>query len=255
MGIAADDFTGQGRMDLFVTNFYADYNTFYRSLPDGLFRDETSERGLAEVSYFFLGFGTQSLDADLDGNPDIVLTNGDVVDFSTVNLKRKYRQPAQFLWNVGCRRFQEVPRSQLGDYFQSEQLGRGLAVLDFDRDGHEDFAVSHIGSTAALVMNRTSAMGHWLDLRLVGVRSERDAIGAKITVSASGREWHKQLLGGNGYMASNQRRVIFGLGERQAAEFVSVTWPSGDRERFEVAEVDREYVLVEGAGRAMIGAR
>lgn len=255
MGIAADDFTGHGRVDLFVTNFYADYNTFYRSLPDGLFRDETSERGLREVSYFYLGFGTQALDANLDGSPDIVLTNGDVVDFTTVNPQRKYRQPAQFLWNLGGGRFRDVPRSQLGDYFQSEHLGRGLAVLDFDRDGREDFAVSHIGSTAALVMNRTSATGHWIGLRLVGVRSERDAIGAKITVSTSGRKWHKQLLGGNGYMASNQRRIVVGLGERQAAEFVLITWPSGYRERFAVSEVDREYVLIEGTGRATTGAQ
>ncbi len=254
MGIAADDFMGQGRVDLFVTNFFADYNTFYRSLPDGLFRDETSERGLHETSYFYLGFGTQSLDANLDGNPDIVLTNGDVVDFSTVNPKRKYQQPPQFIGNLGGGRFQEVPRSALGDYFQTEQLGRGLAVLDFNRDGREDFAVSHIGTNAALVMNGTTEVGHWLAFRLVGVQSDRDAIGARITVRSAGREWHKHLLGGNGYMASNQRRVVVGIGDRTSAEPVRVRWPSGVKEDFEVPTVDREYVLVEGTGRAVTGA-
>lgn len=250
MGIAADDLTGDGVLDLFITNFYADYNTLYRQLPGALFRDETNDCGLHAVSYYSLGFGTQALDADLDGDPDIVLTNGDVADFSSSTPGRSYRQSPQFLLNRGGGRFNEVSPAQLGEFFQGRYLGRGLARLDYDRDGREDFAVSHIGSPAALVANRTEPCGHFLSLQLVGTAGARDAVGTQVSVRSDSTEWKKQLNGGDGYMASNQRRLHFGIGECDDAADVTVTWPSQVIEDFGRLPVDREYVLVEGAGKA-----
>lgn len=250
MGVAADDLTGDGLLDLFITNFYADYNTLYRQLPGALFRDETNDCGLHPVSYYSLGFGTQALDADLDGDPDIVLTNGDVADFSSSTPGRSYRQSPQFLLNRGNGRFSEVPPMQLGGFFQGRYLGRGLARLDYDRDGREDFAVSHIGSPAALVANRTDPCGHFLSLQLVGTAGARDAVGAQVSVQSDSTRWKKQLNGGDGYMASNQRRLHFGIGKCNDAVDVTVTWPSQVIEDFGGLPVDREYVLVEGAGKA-----
>jgi len=250
MGVAAEDFTGDGLLDLFITNFYADYNIFYRQLPGPLFRDETSDRGLYAASYYLLGFGAQALDADLDGNPDIILTNGDVADFSAATPGRLYRQSPQFLLNHGNGQFREVPAEQLGEFFQGKYLGRGLARLDYNRDGREDFAVSHIGSSAALVANRTTSHGHFLSLQLVGTTSARDAVGAQVTVRSNSTEWNKQLTGGDGYMASNQRRLHFGTGPYDHPVTVRVTWPSRTIEEFGMLALDREYVLVEGSGTA-----
>src|SRR4029077_6465002 len=127
-----------------------------------------------------LGFGTQFLDADLDGWPDLVVANGHLDDLRRVGTP--FRMRGQFFANTGEGRFAELPPTQLGDYFQTEQLGRGLARLDWNRDGREDFAVSNLDTPASLVTNRTTESGHFLALQLRGVQSSRDAIGT--TVSA-----------------------------------------------------------------------
>ena len=244
MGVAADDSDGDGLADLFVTNFYNEYNTLYRQLPGGIFADVSNTARLKEPSLAKLGFGTQFIDADLDGWPDLVVANGHVDDFRSHGIP--FQMQGQFFANLGAGRFAELPAQQLGGYFQQELLGRGLARLDWNRDGREDFVVSNLNTPVCLVTNRTASTGHFLALQLRGVESNRDAIGAVVKVTAAGRTRTKQLTAGDGYLASNQRQLVIGLGESNQADEVVVRWPSGLEQNFRNVAADSEYILVEG---------
>jgi tetratricopeptide (TPR) repeat protein len=244
MGIAIDDSDGDGLPDLFVTNFHNEYNVLYRLQPGGIFNDASSTARLKEPSLPMLGFGTQFLDADLDGWPDLVVANGHVDDFSDHGIP--YRMRAQFFGNAGGGQFVELPPSQLGDYFRQELLGRGLALLDWNRDGREDFAVSNLEMPAALVINRTLETGRSVTLRLCGVASNRDAIGTVLRFTAAGRSRVKQLTGGDGYQASNQRLLVLGLGDDPGIAELVVRWPSGREQTFRNLAAGGEYLLVEG---------
>lgn len=247
MGIAADDANGDGLLDLFVTNFFADYNTLYCQLPGSVFEDVTQSAGIQATSYNYLGFGAQFLDADLDGDSDLIFTNGDVADYSIVEGPRSYRQRAQFLENDGRGRFREVAPSQLGEFFESEQLGRGLARLDWNRDGREDVAISHIGSPASLLSNASLSAGHYLDVRLVATRSCRDATGAVVTATVGDRRVTKQFTAGDGYLASNQKNRIIGLGDATRVDQLQIAWPSGQTETHTDLAADQTLVFVEQA--------
>jgi tetratricopeptide (TPR) repeat protein len=246
MGVAAGDANHDGLLDLFVTNFYADYNTLYLQQPGQFFDDATAACGLERVSWSYLGFGTQFLDADLDGDLDLVLTNGDVVDFSASEPGRHYAQQPQFLRNTG-RRFELVPGDTLGEFFTKRWLGRGLARLDWDDDGRPDFVVSHIGLPAALLRNTSPSTGHFVKIRLTGTRSARDAFGTRVTLSTPGQSWTQQLTAGDGYMACNQRELLFGLGTETTLAELTVKWPSGTVERYTDLPVDQTIHLIEGA--------
>ncbi len=244
MGVAADDADGDGLTDLFVTNFYNEYNVLYRQLPGGGFCDTSNTARLKEPSLAKLGFGTQFIDGDLDGWPDLVVANGHVDDFRSHGIP--FRMQAQFFANLGAGRFAELPAKQMGDYFQQELLGRGLARLDWNRDGREDFAVSNLNSPACLVTNQTAETGHFLALQLRGVESNRDAIGTVVKITAAGQTRTKQLTAGDGYQASNQRQLLFGLGNDVVVKELFVRWPSGREQTFLNVTGDSEYMLVEG---------
>jgi hypothetical protein len=191
-----------------------------------------------------LGFGTQFLDANLDGWPDLVVANGHVDDYSQKGIP--YRMRPQFYANLGAGHFAEVPPSELGEYFESKRLGRGLARLDWNRDGLEDFAVSHLEMPASLVTNRSSPAGQFVALQLRGVRSNRDAVGAVVWATVRGRTQMQQITAGDGYYASNYKQLIFGLGAAERIDELHIRWPSGLDQEFHQVEADREYLLVEG---------
>jgi len=244
MGVAAGDADGDGRLDLFITNFYAESNVLYRQGESGHFSDITRVAGLREPGWKMLGFGTQFLDADLDGRLDLVVANGHVDDLST--LGQSYRMRPQLMHNRGDGRFVEIDSESLGEYFGKPLLGRGLARGDFDRDGRPDFAVSHLDDPSAVLANRTEESGHWLVVRLVARGSARDAIGAEVTVrTGSSRQVH-QLTAGDGYQASNQRALVIGLGQAARVDELTIAWPSGETTRIRDLDPDGEVVVVEG---------
>ncbi len=244
MGIAAGDADGDGLLDLFTTDFYGDANTLYVHQPGHVFLDGTQPAHLDASSYEMLGFGTQFLDGELDGFPDLVVTNGHVDrSFAT---GEPDEMPPQYYRNVGGGRFVEVRGPSLGPYFQGKYLGRALARLDWNRDGKEDVCVSHLHAPVALLTNQTPDTGHFLAVRLCGVNSDRDAIGTTVGVKAGKQRWTGQLTAGDGYLTSNQRQLVFGLGSAAVIDELVVRWPAGLEQRFTEVVADQQLLLIEG---------
>lgn len=243
MGVAAGDANGDGLLDLYVSNFRNESNTLYVQREDGFFTDETRQYELREPSFRMLGFGTQFLDADLDGWQDLVLTNGHVGNLKHHGIA--YEMPPQFFRNLHGERFVELPSASLGPFFSGEYLGRGLARGDWNRDGREDFVVTHLKSPAAFVINETSPRGNFLIVQLRGVESERDAIGSVVSVTAGGRKIVRHLTAGDGYMASNQRHLVFGLGGETSIEHIEIRWPNGRLQAVALPEINSEMLYIE----------
>ncbi len=244
MGIAADDVNGDGLLDFLVTNFKDEPNTLYMQDTNGLFADATRRAGLHTPSLPFVSWGTQFLDADLDGNSDLVVVSGHVDDYRDVG--GQYHMRPQIFRNDGHGRFEELRGTEAGTYFDRLVLGRGLARIDWDRDGRMDFAVSNIGERASLVRNSSRGNGKFLKVHLNATSSARDAIGAVVEVHAANRRWSKQLVAGDGYMASNERCVPFGVATAETIDSVRVIWPSGRVSIVEHVPSDSELTLVEG---------
>ena len=243
MGIAAGDANNDGLVDLFVTNFYNEADSLYLNLGSGIFADRSRSAGLREPNWSFLGFGAQFLDADLDGWEDLVVTNGHVDDFTHRQIPFKMRP--QFYRNRDTR-FTELLAKDLGPFFDQPRLGRGLAKLDWNRDGLTDVAISHIGDPAALLTNRTTRHGRCLGLRLVGTTRARDAIGTRVSLRTGGLHLERQLTAGDGYQASNERRLEFGLGDNADDVELQIRWPGGAVDKFTAVRSGEEYLAVEG---------
>lgn len=246
MGIATDDVDGNGLPDFYVTNFQDESNTLYLQDAPGLFLDATNPAGLRAPSFEFVSWGTQFLDADLDGHPDLVVVNGHIDDYRDEG--GRYQMRPQFFRNTGGGRFIELPAEQAGEYFGRRYLGRGLARLDWNRDGLMEFAVSNIGDPASLMTNHSTGVGRFLNVRLHATRTARDAIGSVVTATVDGRTWTKQLVAGDGFMASNERVLQFGLGDATSVTELRIEWPSGETTTLENLPVDVTVEVTENAG-------
>ena len=245
MGVAAEDATGDGFIELFVTNFYDESDTFFvPEVPGKIYSDQTVEFNLREDSKKLLGFGTQFIDGELDGWPDLIMTNGHVADLSKTGIPFKMR--AQYFRNLEGKVFQELRADKIGPFFDIPLLGRGLARLDWNRDGREEAVISHVGTPAALLTNQTSPAGHFLTLQLRGITRSRDAIGAVARLKTPQRTLTRQLTAGDGYQASNQRQLVFGLGDSSANVELEISWPGGATQTFTDVAADAEYIAVEG---------
>ena len=244
MGIAADDVDNNGLIDFFVTNFKDESNTLYLQVAGALFQDMSRTAGLDAAGIPFVGWGTQFLDADLDGNLDLVVANGHVEDYRDED--GEYHMRPQLFRNLGDTQFQEVTSEQGGEYFAEKFLGRGLAKLDWNQDGLTDFAVSNIGGPASLVTNVTTHRGNFINFRLHAMTTSRDAFYSRVEVSTDQSLWVRQLCAGSGYHASNERLLQFGLGSIVDVKSVRVIWPSGAETIIEAPEIDCTFELVEG---------
>ena len=244
MGIAAGDANQDGLIDLFVTNYYREANAFYWQFPDGSFRDEIAASQLEQATFPVLGWGTQFVDAELDGIPDVLVTNGHVHDPWVQDLP--YRMAPQFFHGGGLGRFAETPARLVGPYFEGKYLGRAMACLDWNRDGLEDVCVGHLDTPVALLSNETASHGHWLSLTLVGVDTSRDAIGTIVRITCGGRIAVRQLTAGDGYQCSNERRLVIGLGSAAVVDELVVDWPSGRSQKYNDLQPDQELIIVEG---------
>ena len=251
MGVAVGDVDGDGRFDLFKTNFYGETNTLYRNLAPGLYLDVTEDIGLAAPSRTRLGFGTLMIDADNDTWLDLFVANGHIHDrLPELGRDHPFRQRPQLMWNRGGKRFEDASDSA-GDYFQGAYVGRGCAAADYDRDGRIDVAVQHLNGPAALLQNTTNSDNHALCLELIGTHGSRDAIGARVEVEIDERRVVRLREGSTSYLSCSEGRLLVGIGAARSARRVTVRWPGGRGEVWENVPAYGTRRLIEGTGRPL----
>ncbi len=242
MGIATGDFDGSHTIDLFITNFENETSSLFLN-RGRMFQERSVLYRLAAASMPLVGFGTQAIDYDNDGDLDLVVTNGHVENTGVAG--QPFQQPAQLFINRGDFFELQQPTDPSG-YMARSHVGRALAVLDYDRDGMTDWIVSHVNEPSALLINKTDTMNHWLRLRLVGTHCERDAIGTRVDITIDSDIITRWLTAGDGYLAHNESVVTVGLAESQNVQRVEVTWPNGTQQRWNNVAADRSLLVVEG---------
>jgi hypothetical protein len=245
MGVDAEDVDGDGRPELFVTNFEDQYNSLYHNVGQGLFYDISPSCGMAADSLPWIGWGCVLGDFDNDGWPDCFVANGHVDDNRhLLGHADEYAQPPLLHKNIGGKRFRLSIRGA-GPYFDTRHVGRGAAFGDLDDDGDLDIVVNHQDGAPAILRNDTPSGNRSIRLRLVGTRSNRDAIGARVEVKAGDRTLYRQRKGGTSLESSHDPRLLIGLGRAPEAVRVVVRWPSGAVSTLEHVEAGRTLQVVE----------
>ena len=248
MGVDAADTTGNGRLDLIVTHLDMQLARLYKNQGDGTFEDATLRSKLSYSTFHTSGFGTRFFDYDNDGLRDLFIANGHVLDnIQRYNAGTQYAEPKQMFRNVGHGLFENVS-DRLGADFQLPRVSRGAAVGDFDNDGDLDILISNNGQAPQLLRNDAGNSNHWLQILLIGTKSNRDGVGARVKVSAGDLILYDQRKGGMSYQSAQDPRLHFGLGDRSTVDAVEVTWPSGVVTRLTNLKSNKIIALKEGLG-------
>ena len=248
MGTDMGDIDGDGLPDTFVTNLATQTHNLYTNLGAGLFMDSTYESGAGNATLPFVGFGAVFADVDNDGDLDIAVANGEVIDnVALFQDNRTYPQRNLMLANDGTGHFTDVgPES--GPGFALEKVGRALAYGDIDNDGDLDLLIVNVGQTADLLRNDGNNAHRSILVRTVGSESNRDGIGAELTLSVGDRRLVRHVKAGSSYLAQNDMRVHFGLGDAMAAERLEIHWPSGQVDTIVNIEANQIVSVREGEG-------
>ena len=248
MGVDAADLDGDGWLDVYVTHLDFELNRLYHNNHDETFDDDTYSSGLGNKAIFLSGVTMKFFDYDNDGWTDICQVNGAMLDnINLYHMEVQYPEAKLMFRNLGHGKFEKVSE-QLGPDFMKPVAGRGLAVADFDNDGDIDAAINVRGGYPQLLRNDGANAHHWLEVALIGVKSNRDGVGAVLRLSSEGLIQVKQEEGGTGYMSASDPRIHFGLGQRKTIESLEVTWPSGTVDKLTNVPIDRIIALKEGAG-------
>jgi hypothetical protein len=248
MGIDAGDLNNDGKMWLAITNYQGQQTSLYQQTAPELFNDVNMNTSVGPETRKVLGFGVGFFDCDNDGFRDIFQVNGHVQD----DIQQRephvtYAQPSLLFRNLGQGRFEEVGLKS-GPPFAQPIVGRGLAWGDIDNDGRVDALITANNGPAMLWKNETPTNHHWLALRLIGTKSNRDGIGALARVTAGGQTQRALVRTGSSYLSQSDLRLHFGLGAAASAD-VEIRWPSGIVERFSGVSADRIWTAREGAGK------
>src|SRR5689334_292247 len=229
MGATVADFDGDGRLDIFKTNFSDDTSTLYRNNGDGTFTDATFSAGLG-LHTQYLGWGTMFFDFDNDGWPDLIVANGHVYpEVDKYHLGSSYEEPRILYHNNGDGTFTDVS-SSAGAGITIASSARGLAVGDLWNDGKLSVLISNVNAKPSLLVNDARSANHWIGLKLVGTRSNRDAIGARVTLKVGKRMLVNEVRSGSSYISNSDMRLHFGLGGASKIDFLEVRWPNGSTE-------------------------
>ncbi len=248
MGTDAADTRGGGWQDLVVTHLDFEQARLLRNLGDGSFEDATSAAGLAYATFHLSGFGARFMDYNNDGVPDLFIANGHILDnIRLFHAETRYAEPKLMFRNTGKGVFENVSQ-KLGPDFMLARVSRGAAVADFDNDGDLDILVSNNGQAPQLFRNDGGNSNHWLEVFLIGARSNRDAVGARVKLVAGYLISHEQRKGGMSYQSAQDPRLHFGLGRREFVDSIEVQWPSGAASKVEKLRSDQIVAIKEGAG-------
>jgi hypothetical protein len=251
MGTDAEDYDLSGRQSLVIGNFTNESLSLYHNDGSGLFSDTSVASGIASPSASSLTFSTLFFDFDLDGLPDIFAANGHVADdVSVVQPTIHYAEPPLLFRNKGNGKFEDVT-DRVGTALRQAVVGRGAAYLDFDNDGDLDLILTTSNGPAKLLRNDNGNQNDMLRIKATGTRSNRDGIGAKITVTTSeGLHLFKMVKSGSSYLSQSELPVTFGLGKPHANKVVSldIVWPSGKKEWFRNIQPNQFLTLEEGKG-------
>ena len=249
MGVDTADYDNDGRLDLFVANIDRERFALYHNEGDSMFSDRADAGGIGKASYYLSGWGLKFFDYDNDGNQDLFISNGHPDDMvETYSPTVTWAEPLLLFHNDG-NKWQNVSASA-GPAFQKHWPARGLAIGDFDNDGGIDVLINNNGAAPLLLHNEVGRRNNWLGLKLVGVRSNIDAVGARVTWRFDGNtRWLMKTHGGS-YLSAHDPRVVLGIGQARKIDFVEIKWPapSGRVERLTSLPLNRYVTVIEGKG-------
>jgi enediyne biosynthesis protein E4 len=263
-GMSADaaDLRNNGMFDLYVSHLDFELNRLYRNNGNAIFADDTIASGIGRSNMLESSFGARFFDFDNDGWRDLLMTNGHILDnIALYHPQVKYAEERRLYRNTGEGHFVDATNTQGAD-FRAPRVGRGLAVGDYDNDGWLDFLVNNNGEEAQLFHNSgqmtqagaapsgSGSVGknHWLGVHLVGTKSNRDAVGARLKITAGDFSSYDQEKGGMSYMSAQDLRIYFGLGARARVDTLEIAWPSGAKETVRDIAADQIVTVIEGRG-------
>ena len=250
MGVDFGDINQDGWLDLFVTNFSGESNTLYLNDQNGSFTDKTFSFGLGQPSLDLLGFGTKFVDFNLDGWLDIFIVNGHVIDnIAEFNKGYTHAQKKQLFLNQTDGTFKELENA--GD-IRNKSVGRGAAFGDIDNDGDMDIVISNNNNNSNLLINLSKPGNNWINVELEGVTCNRDAIGSKLELQSKSGTQVAWVNPGASYLASNDKRILFGLSKDMYVDNLIIHWPDGLKESFNNLEVNLFYHIRQGSGISII---
>jgi hypothetical protein len=249
MGVDCADFNHDGRLDFFQTSYQGEPPTLFKNLGGGVFEDVTRLTGANENGLKNVKWGCGFVDLDNDGHKDIFYVNGHLQDnVELYDGATSYEGRPVLLRNTGQRRFVDVSQES-GEGMQTRVVGRGTAFDDLDNDGRSDVVILSSRRPAVVLRNESPPKKHWLDIRLSGIKSNRDGVGARVRVTAGGRVYTDEVHSGRGYQSHFGSQLHFGLGDRSRVERIEVRWIGGGTDRWEDVDADQRILLIEGTQR------
>ena len=248
MGVAIGDYDHSGRFSIYVTNFADEFNTLYRNDGKGSFTDVSYDAGVALPSLPYVKWGTVFADLDNDGWLDLLSVNGHVYpQVDSLPSGARYREPGSLFLNQRDGTFCDASQ-QAGEPLKTPRVGRGLASADLDNDGNVDFVVENLDGQPVVLHNPGSPGMHWVSFELAGTKSNRLALGARVTIHAGGQTQTEEVRSGGSYLSQSDLRIHFGLGAATKIDSVEIRWPSGHTDAMRDLAAGRFYAVLEGAG-------
>jgi enediyne biosynthesis protein E4 len=245
MGVDFEDYNNDGWPDLIITDLANQKYSLYTNAGDGTFNYSTLSGGLGAISLLHSGWGVRFMDYDNDGWKDLFIAQSHVMDTIQINEPHlRYREPPALLRNEDGKKFVDVS-VQSGPVFQQEWASRGMATGDIDNDGRIEVVVTSNDGPAWVLRNETPTQNHWITLKLVGVKSNRDGIGAQVKIVTANGEQYATVTTASSYQSCSDKRVRFGLGESTSVAAAEIRWPSGIRQRLTNLKADQILTITE----------